>query len=465
MRPRADRLTAPRQLTEPPRHTVQGMVDRGREAHTHALHLLDAPGRPVVETVPADDAATKAYKARLKAGPAWDGTDKRITILSCGLGQDSTALALLLADGHPALAKYRSADPAQDCVVVFSDTGSEWQHTYDLIPRFAEDMAAAGLRFVVLRKPPLDLFFSDPQKTWMRRVIGETPEQAAARGRFHARPDLLNEFYWRSAVAMRDTAGKSCTFGQKVEPCRRFLGALDEWHIGLTNNRRSHLWRDGRKATTLPPDWTGWRAPKNLKLLGIAADEPDRAGLNDTHYEENAYPLIDLGMGKPEIRTYLRDRGYGHVYKSGCSQCAYQSDGWYWLLSQTDPERFQAIVDYEAVALRFNPKAFIRGDRPIAQVAARWRRNHRLDTPEQILAKAYKRGNRMGGKAGSVSDSMQLDLFAALANPAAPCWDESAQNECGRDDPAELLGAHAAEIPGTGEGLTAYFPSRYEAGP
>jgi len=451
-------LRATTHLTEPPRQTVEGMVERGRPSH--ALGVLELPATPAIETVALDPAAASA-RAALRRGPAWEGTDKRITILSCGLGQDSTALALMMADGHPALLKYRNEDPQLDCIVAFADTGSEWAHTYDFVPQFAADMEAAGLRFVILRKPPLGLFFSDPDKSWTRPVPGETPYAAAERGRFHRRPDLLNEFYWRSVVVMRAGAGGSCTFGQKVSPMRRFMGAMDEWAIGLTNDRRSHLWRDGRKADSLPADWSGGRAPKNRKLLGIAADEPDRAGENDTHYEENHYPLIEMGMGKPEIRQYLADRGYGHVYKSGCSQCPYQGDGWYWLLSELEPARFAAIVQYESNALEFNPKAFLRGDRPIAEVAAKWRRRNRHATPEQILSKAYNRGNRMGGKAGSTADDLQMDLFAAVANPR--CWDEIRENECGRDAPAEVVGAHAAAATETGEGMRVFFPSRYEA--
>jgi len=317
----------------------------------------------------------------LAKGPAWEGTDKRITILSCGLGQDSTALALMVAKGDYGMDRFR-AEGAEDLVVAFYDTGAEWDFSYALIPRIAQMLGDVGVPFYVLEKPPIELFFTDPDKTWAHHRPGETLEQAADRGRFHNEPDLLHSYYWGATLAIRDN--RSCTSKLKIAPSRSFMDALDRERIGLDNTRRGHLVRKGL-------------APRNRVLIGICSDESERAHhAEKPWYEASEYPLLDAGITKDQAVAYLRDNGWGDVWKSGCDACPFQRKGWYWMLRELDPVRFAMVEKYERVARRRNPRLFIVGDDQLHREVSSWRSRNGSETIEGVRERGYDRLNAWG---------------------------------------------------------------------
>ena len=58
----------------------------------------------------------------------------RIVSLNLGLGRDSIAKVCLLVEGKLEVEGHGRITPEEVDYVVFSDTGCEWEHTYDLIP-------------------------------------------------------------------------------------------------------------------------------------------------------------------------------------------------------------------------------------------------------------------------------------------------------------------------------------------
>ena len=382
----------PRRLLDPPPHLAERYFASKKAAVPHGLPDRAEPEQlglafnpaPTWEELMAEtpDPAYAAGRAMLERGPAWNGTDRRLTILSCGLGQDSMALALMVANGDHGMDRFRSSDPAQDLVVVFYDTGAEWPHTYELIPRLEAALAAVGIPFYVLEKPPLEAFFADPKKTWTRHRHGETLEEAAARGRFHNEPDLLHSYYWAATVAARKT--RSCTSKHKVSPSRKFMDALDRLRFGLDNPRRGHLVKRDL-------------APRNRVLLGICADEADRAHhANLPWYEESEYPLLDTGITKHAALDYLHSVGWTDVSKSGCDACPFSRKSWFWMLRETDPERFALVEQYERVARRRNAALFVVGDDLLGREVAAWRSRHRDMPMADVLARGYERPNSWG---------------------------------------------------------------------
>ena len=76
----------------------------------------------------------------------------RLTILNMGLGRDSISMICLLAKNQLMVdGKFLGPDDVD--AVVFSDTGAEWRHTMDLIPRVEEFSRKNGIRFIWLQKP------------------------------------------------------------------------------------------------------------------------------------------------------------------------------------------------------------------------------------------------------------------------------------------------------------------------
>ena len=57
----------------------------------------------------------------------------RIITLNCGLGRDSITMLVLLAEGNLQTEALGTLGPQDIDVVIFSDTGNEWEHTYSLL--------------------------------------------------------------------------------------------------------------------------------------------------------------------------------------------------------------------------------------------------------------------------------------------------------------------------------------------
>jgi hypothetical protein len=132
--------------------------------------------------------------------------------------------------------------------------------------------------------------------------------------------------------------------------------------------------------------------------VGIAADELPRVHLGHPQdggdgpwFVTEAYPLIELGVTKADEDAILRRHGLSHARKSGCAMCPFQPVGWYWALRETDPAGWEAVVEYERAALARNPRMFVVGAAPIAQVVVAWRGRNPLATVEEVLDKTYGR--------------------------------------------------------------------------
>lgn len=341
--------------------------------------------------------------------------DHRATVLSFGAGRDSAVLALIFAAyddpwlkaHYPKAAKearrYRHAHPLLDLIGAFSDTGYEFPFTYaayDAIESFVAN-SAHPYRMITLKKPPVsyrdmmtaargsglkprtlgDAAIRKNQR-WSWAVPGETPEQAAERGKYHLKPPIPWEHGLSGTLTARDNA--SCTFGQKIDPIKRFLHDLSaRLAPGVVQPWR----QDGRRTTIAP--WTdmvkrGVRKP-HRSIIGINADEIGRADLRiggrwparvvpyDTcswgsghRYEpkrgydgacyrdsiaEYHYPLIDWGIGEEAEGEILEHYGFGWIRKSGCMSCHWMPPGWWWAESLEYPEQYEQSVAMEIGAL------------------------------------------------------------------------------------------------------------------
>jgi len=367
-------------------------------------------------------------------------TTRSLTIFRMGLGRDSIAmLCLLVEDGL--IVGGRKVVPLDIDAVVFTDPGAEWSNTYALIPRVAEFCERNGLRFIVIAKPAEE----GPRgwKSWIAtrqlgsravapwRQIGdanETVESRAARGFYQARAPIMADYASRGVIVQyKDT---SCTVNHKIGPNRALMNDLSLERFGIDNRK----WSDEVKKHRRPP---------HRLLLGIAADEAERAGLcPGPLYEATFYPLVEMGVAKAMETAILARHGFDDTKKSGCSMCKFQPIEWYWALSVTDPAKFAEVVAYEANALQTSPNLLLmpkgvlssngwdgdprpakeRPKLPIAASVALWYElnKHRKPTVDEVLAKAYKRCDRADG---SIVRSVEPDggHGGAKANPKVAC--------------------------------------------
>lgn len=306
-----------------------------------------------------------------------------LTVLNLGLGRDSMAMLCLLAEGALVVDGV-ALRPADVDAVIFSDPGAEWRHTYALIPRVRAFCARLGLRLLVLAKPPAEVWRANVRAkgsretpVWSADESG-TVEEKAARGHYHLRLPIIDEYRRFGTIAV--TVSASCTSNHKVGPIRRCMNDLAVERFGCDNRRWAHQVRKGNR-------------PKHRVLIGIAADEAERAiDTGRPYYERPVYPLVDMGIGKDDEAAILERHGFGDVYKSGCVMCPYQGAGWFWVLRETEPERWAEVLAYEARALATNPKlGGIVGAVPVAEAVERWRARNPRATVEEVLSKSYSR--------------------------------------------------------------------------
>jgi len=340
---------------------------------------------------------------------------KRIITLNCGLGRDSIAMLCLCIEQGLEVEGVGTVRPADLDAVIFSDTGCEWRHTYEVLPAVKALCEAHGIRYVTLHKaeggraPQLEAPTSwaeleakeaeggyhgtdagdvDPayRPAWAE-CEGSWGELASSEvgGKYHYRADLVSDFMSRQTVA--SISKGDCTDNHKVQPIRRWLNDVCELRFGYNNRRRGHLVRKGE-------------AKPHITLIGIAADEQSRLANGEGRspdYVEERFPLVTMDIAKPDEQAILERHGFGAVRKSGCIMCPFQPLSWYWALRETEPEDWQRIVGYEATALARNPRMAAtgakRGKQPMTlpEAVTRWRTANPEATIDAVMDKQYSR--------------------------------------------------------------------------
>ena len=315
-----------------------------------------------------------------------EGGFPAVTMLNVGLGRDSIAMLVLLSEGA-LLVDGAVLQPHEVDAAVFADTGAEWPHTYAQKERVAELCKSMGVPFLVLEKPPAEVWQANLRGKGSRETpawCGDergTIAEKAARGHYHLRLPIIDEYRRFGTIAV--TVSASCTANHKVGPLRRVLNDLAVERFGVNSRRWAHLVRKGLR-------------PKHRVLLGIAADEAERAiDTGRPLYERPIYPLVEMGVTKADETAILVRAGLGDVKKSGCVMCPYQPVGWFWVLRETDPGRWAEVLAYEAEALAKTPTlGGICGGTPVEVAVERWRGKNPDATMAGVIDKQYGRGGK-----------------------------------------------------------------------
>lgn len=377
------------------------------------------------------DMACQRVTETIAEGPPY----RRITTLNMGLGRDSLTMLLLLAYYGGLRAQGQLLKPSDIDAIVFSDTGAEWQYTYDLIPVVRKIAREIGVPFYILYKPREESFkphIAERRAFYAARVTGKEKwdrgvpwrppgsedwsiQKKARSGWYHLRPPIMEDFKMRDEVGTWGDA--SCTVNNKVDPIRKFIADLAREKYGVKNNA---AWgKLVQQGVALP----------HLALVGIAADEKSRAvemhycdppgeytwnegrgkqrrkvesdrpkGWPGPWYAQEAYPLLEMGITKEGEANYLAAHGLDtKVYKSGCMSCHYQGPGWYWVLQEAavgnpealkyaGPEQWAEVLAYEA-----NRRKPLLG-KPMEEAVLLWREKNPTVTIEQIMRKGYDHG-------------------------------------------------------------------------
>lgn len=214
---------------------------------------------------------------------------QQLTVLSFGVGQDSTAILVRLIEDSVFRRQYVSGE----LIVVFADTLNEHQHTY----------AYKSYIELICKTNEIPFYTLHPSEyatgKWKDGLIG---------------------FYKQNDAVGSKAFPKTCTDQLKIRPIYRFL----EKYIHEKFNTQHY----GRKK-----GFYEYHAKygKIRVLLGIARDEESRASDEPTKIKwfdqcvEKVYPLLQHGMNRQDCQDTIKAYGYIVPMPSNCVLCPFMS--------------------------------------------------------------------------------------------------------------------------------------------
>jgi len=211
----------------------------------------------------------------------------KLTVLSFGAGQDSTALLLMYINDI----EFRKHFAPNDFIVVFADTGDEHQHTYEHLKHIKTPCEKCGIKFVHI-----------------------TPDMGYHGKGWHS----LREQYNTHCSVGSKAFMKTCSVRLKINPIYSYL----EDYIADTYE----LPRGRKRAFKAFSRIYG----KMNILIGIAHGEESRmAGEFDEEWKQmalqNVYPLIQMGMDRFACQEINKKYIQYEVKPSNCLLCPWLS--------------------------------------------------------------------------------------------------------------------------------------------
>jgi len=237
-------------------------------------------------------------------------------VVSWGAGVQSTCLALLCIDEHPALMRAldrRGANLPE--AFVFADTGDEKRETYLHVWKMAKMMGESGYPLRVVRHPDAPL-----------------SEHVKEKAKAHDGGMATPPFYVESATGDPvPVLSRSCTHQFKAQP-------LDRW----------------AKKYFDPPRGKALNGPVCAQWRGISTDEVTRMKPHPKRWATTWFPLIEMGWGRDQCREYVEGREYpdgGQVQavRSACVFCPYH-DGKEWKeVKNSDHDDWERALELDDV--------------------------------------------------------------------------------------------------------------------
>lgn len=251
-------------------------------------------------------------------------TEPTIRLLSLGAGVQSTALALMTADGT--LPKVDGA--------IFADTGWEPRRVYQHLDRLKKVLDATGIPLYRVSNGNLRNDSLDPAH------------------RYASVP-----YFVRNPDGSDGMGRRQCTSEYKLAPIgrkvRELLGAAAPDFRRVPKGRVAEQW------------------------IGFSTDEIHRVSDKDgVSYVRKAYPLLDLGMSRKDCQRWLRAHGWGDTAKSACIGCPFHGNAQWRELRDNHPDEWADAVAFDesirkggARGLPLNGEAFLHRSRVPLSIA------------------------------------------------------------------------------------------------
>ena len=225
-------------------------------------------------------------------------TARPLRVISLGAGVQSSAMALMFADGEFA--------PMPDCAI-FADTQSEPQYVYDQL-----DWLSPRLSFPI---------YVVTRGSLKQSIYNSVTAEGRKHRRFAGCP-----FYTESESSKRGgMLRRQCTREYKVAPITKKIREL----IGLKYRQR---------------------APRETlvhQYIGISYDEAIRQKPSRNHWIEHSWPLVERGIRRLDCLDWMVRRGYPAPRKSACTFCPYHDDRTWRDMKADDPESWGDAVQMD----------------------------------------------------------------------------------------------------------------------
>lgn len=224
-----------------------------------------------------------------------------IRVLSLGAGVQSTALALMAAEGE--------IGPMPDAAI-FADTGAEPLAVY----RHLAWLSSGVLPF------PVHVVSGGNLAKDLKRgfsTVGGT-------GRFASVPFFIKRMKANNASFDLSMARRQCTRHYKIDVLERAQRKLAGYPV------RASI-PDGAVEV--------W--------IGISLDEAMRAKPARKRWQVNRHPLLDYRITRTHCLAWMEDHGYPRPPKSACTFCPYRDDAGWRDMKDNDPESFAQAVEVD----------------------------------------------------------------------------------------------------------------------
>lgn len=242
----------------------------------------------------------------------------RLTVLSHGMGQDSTTILEILIN-NPVL---RELYAPEDLVVIFAETNDEHKETYDHLVQTVKRCQEHNIPFIHVH-----------------------PDMGFHTGNWQG----LREFYRATKTVGSKAFPKTCTDKLKLQPIYKCLEQYLGDVYGVATGRKKGFY-----------EFTKYYGKIDV-LIGIAKGEEKRIAdpTKDPHKwkRENiniVYPLIDLGIDRAGCHDLLTFYRRPIPLPSNCVLCPFMSLQELLYLWRFLPEDYYDWVDIERIKIEDN---------------------------------------------------------------------------------------------------------------
>ncbi len=256
-------------------------------------------------------------------------TQRPLTVLWFGAGQDSTALLYL--SQFDSVFQTRFVGDSQ-LLVVGSDTGNEWDETYDHIAGVSQFCAERAVPFHFI-----------------------TPDQGYHGATWQSLPAQME----RNDNIMSVAGIKSCTDNLKIKVCYRFLADYLRQQYGYEGSK-VQVFDQYREIFGKLTCWIGFAKGEESRQLDRAQIELFPNAIKDPRPKwmlrniRQRYPLIELGLDRAGCQRIIAGYGRWVPPPSNCWMCPFQNDVELVYLFRTRPDRWQYWVEREAAKIAKN---------------------------------------------------------------------------------------------------------------